>query len=84
MYLRGYMRIRRARAHADHAVRDLDKDVLRLANAGFTNQEIQELLDLSEEALHKELDRVAEYLCPTPASELSVNPRNCDPLRDVA
>jgi DNA-binding CsgD family transcriptional regulator len=83
-YQRLYMRQVRARFRADREVEPLEKDVLRLALAGYINQEIRELLDISEEALKKELDRVAEYLCPTPASELSVNPRRCDPLRDVA
>jgi DNA-binding CsgD family transcriptional regulator len=81
---RAYKRERRARARADREIEPMDRDVLRLAIAGYTNLEIQELLDISEEALLKELDRVAEYLCPTPASKMTVDPAKCQELPDVA
>ncbi len=59
----------------------LDQDVYRLALAGYVGREIQDLLDVREEALQASLDRLAEWLAPTAASR-SIDPADCVPFNE--
>ena len=59
---------------------ETDKAVLQLAKAGMLDQEIMEALDLSAAALHKHLERVAEYLAPSPAAK---SVEDCIPFNEA-
>jgi hypothetical protein len=58
----------------------IDEAVLLLAGAGYLNTEIQEALDLPEEALCAALNRLAEWLAPTAASRRSIDLEECLPF----
>ncbi len=60
----------------------LDRDVYRLALAGYVGSEIRDLLDLREEALQASLERLAEWLAPTAASRTSIDPADCIPFAE--
>lgn len=63
-------------------LKTLDDDVYRLCLAGYVGSEICELLDLSEEGLRSALERLGEYLAPTPPSKRSIDLSDCVPFGD--
>ena len=58
-------------------------DVLRLAGAGYTLQELAEALDMTHGALRSSLARVAVYLAPKiPGPRLVLDLSDCLPFID--
>lgn len=60
----------------------IDRDVYRLALAGYVGSEICELLDIREREFCAALERLADWLVPTAPSRVSIDPADCLPFVD--